>query len=221
MSGQGIRAIRSRRPVKPGARRRTLGNVTDLETAEATLWARSVGGDAEAFACVFDLHRDPVFRQAARLVQGRDEAEDIAASAFLELWRRRADVRVVGGSVLPWLLVTTSNLARNSVRARRRNRAFLSRLPREERSPDAATVSLDGTVLGIDPALRRALRSLPEQDLHLVSLVAFEDLSIADAAAVLNITPSAAKTRLHRLRERMRAQVGGLGVTSNTQGSQP
>jgi RNA polymerase sigma-70 factor (ECF subfamily) len=187
---------------------------------EAGLWDRSLGGDAGAFAAVFDQHRDRVFGQAARLLEGRDEAEDVAASAFLELWRRRFDVRLVGGSVLPWLLVTTSNLARNSFRARRRYRSLLAQLPREERAPDAANVALEGAVLGIDPALRSALRSLPEQDLHLLSLVVFEDLSLADAAAVLHITESAAKARLYRVRHRVRGQLGDLDTPSTTQGGQ-
>ena len=191
------------------------------DVGEAALWTRSLSGDAEAFAEIFDRHRDRVFRQAARLVEGREEAEDIAAAAFLELWRRRQDVRLVGGSVLPWLLVTTSNLARNAVRATRRYRAFLARLPRQEPAPDAATIAMDGPALGIQPELRAALRSLPEQDLHLLSLVAFEDLALADAAAVLNITPSAAKTRLHRVRARMRVQLGDYEATTTAQGGSP
>ena len=204
--------------LKPGGPTRTPQGVTLDDRDEAALWTRSLNGDADAFADIFDRHRDRVFRQAARLLDGRDEAEDVAAAAFLELWRRRKEVRVVGGSVLPWLLVTTSNLTRNAVRARRRYRAFLARLPREEQAPDAATLAVDEAALGIHPELRIALRALPEQDLHLLSLVAFEDLPIADAAAVLNITPSAAKTRLHRVRQRLRAQLNGRDTASTTQG---
>jgi RNA polymerase sigma-70 factor (ECF subfamily) len=192
--------------------------VTVEEADEAALWACCLSGDASAFAVVFDCHRDRVYRQATRLVEARDEAEDVAASAFLELWRRRHDVRLIGGSVLPWLLVTTSNLARNAARARRRHRAFLARLPRAEDAPDAATVTVDGTALGFQRELRQALRSLPAHDLHLLSLVALEDLSLADAAAMLNITPSAAKTRLHRVRKRMRAQLGDFDTTVTAHG---
>lgn len=78
---------------------------------------------------LFDRHRDRVFGHACRLVESRYDAEDVTASAFLELWRRRGDVRLVEGSVLPWLLVTTGNVARNSRRGTRRYRQFLSRLP--------------------------------------------------------------------------------------------
>lgn len=182
------------------------------------LWQRSLNGEADAFASIFDRHRDRVFRQACRLLDGLDDAEDVSAAAFLELWRRREDVRLVNGSVLAWLLVTTTNLSRNAVRARRRHRAFLAKLPREERVASAETQAVDGTALGISPELRAALRSLPEQDLHLLSLVAFEDLSLADAAAALDITPSAAKTRLHRVRERLRIELGDFATTTTAPG---
>lgn len=75
-------------------------------------------------------------------------------------------------------------------------------------------------MLGIDPGLRSALRSLPERDLHLLTLVVFEDLSLGEAAAVLHITESAAKTRLHRVRHRLRSQLGDLDTPSTTQGGQ-
>ena len=50
------------------------------------------------------------------------------------------------------------------------------------------------------------------EDLHLVSLVVFEDYSLAAAAAVLNLTPGAAKTRMHRARQRMKAAITGITI---------
>jgi RNA polymerase sigma-70 factor (ECF subfamily) len=116
-------------------------------------------------------------------------------------------VREVGGSVLPWLLVTTSNLARNQRRAARRYRRFLAALPRSVDVPDAADSVLASATLGLDPVLLDALRSLRGPDLHLLTLVAIEDYSIADAATVIGISEPAAKTRLHRIRTRLRDQL--------------
>jgi len=187
--------------------------------ADAAQWTRSLEGDGDAFGVLFDRHRDRVFRHACRLVGSRHDAEDVTAVAFLELWRRRRDVRLVDGSVLPWLLVTTSNVARNAQRASRRYRQFLGRLPRQPVASDAADAALDLHPFdGIDQHLGAALRSLSAQDLQLVTLVALEDYSVADAAAVLRLTPSAAKARLHRARHRLRAALGGLpdDVTAQT-----
>jgi DNA-directed RNA polymerase specialized sigma24 family protein len=139
-----------------------------VESDEA-LWRRSLDGDGEAFGALFDRHRDRVFRHACRLVDARHDAEDVTASAFLELWRRRTDVRLVEGSVLQWLLVTATNLGRNTSRGTRRYRHLLERLPRAEEQADAPEVAL-GTALGVDARLRAGLRSLNKTDAHLFVL---------------------------------------------------
>lgn len=175
---------------------------------EAALWRGSLDGDGDAFGAVYDLHRDRVHRHACRLVDTVADAEDVVASAFLELWRRREDVRLVDGSVLPWLLVTATNVTRNLARSRRRYRAFLARLPRGDDAPDAAAVVLDRSATGLDPAMLDALRALNVADLRLVTLVVLEDLSLAEAADALGISHTAAKSRMHRARTRLRTRLG-------------
>lgn len=193
--------------------------MAEIDHDEARLWALARGGDALAFAAVFDLHRDRVFRQALRLLDSGHDAEDVSASAFLELFRRRDDVRVVNGSVLPWLLVTTANLARNSARARRRYRDFLARLRRDGREPTSADVALSVVDFDIDPRLRRALRQLSDEDVALLTLVALDDFTIADAAAALGLSPAAAKTRIHRARQRIRETLPDFQVAYDQAGA--
>lgn len=175
------------------------------ESGEAALWLRSLNGDGEAFGRVFDRHRGRVFRHAYRLCGERHDAEDVMSAAFLELWRRRDSVRLVEGSVLPWLLVTTTNLARNSKRSVFRYRRLLSSLPRTE---DVSQVTGESVFLdAMESDVANALRTLNALDMQLVSLVVFEDYTLAAAAAVLNLTPGAAKTRMHRARQRMKKAI--------------
>lgn len=176
--------------------------------ADEMLWRRSVDGDDDAFALLFDRHRERVFGHACRLTQTRHDAEDVTASAFLELWRRRADVRLVNGSVLPWLFVTTTNLGRNAARSTRRYRQFLERLPRPQDEPDTAETALGAHALGVDARLRAGLRSLRRTDATLFALVALEGYPVAEAAEILQLSPSAARTRLHRARAQLRARFG-------------
>lgn len=190
-----------------------------MDHDEAGLWSLARGGDAQAFAAIFDLHRDRVFRQAVRLLGSWPDAEDVSASAFLELFRRRDDVRLVNGSVLPWLLVTTANLVRNSARARRRYRAFLARLPRDGREPASADVAQTVVDLDVDPRLHRALLQLSEEDVALLTLVVLEDFTIADAAAVLGLSPGGAKTRLHRARQRIRKTLPDFQIAYDQTGA--
>jgi RNA polymerase sigma-70 factor (ECF subfamily) len=178
-----------------------------IESDEA-LWCRSLDGDGEAFGALFDRHRDRVFRHACRLAHTRYDAEDVVASAFLELWRRRADVRLVDRSVLPWLLVTATNLGRNAARGTRRYQRFLEGLPRAQDHPDVAEVALDTHALGVDAGLRAGLRALTETDAHLFVLVALEGYPVDAAAEQLELSVSAARARLHRVRTRLREHLG-------------
>jgi RNA polymerase sigma factor (sigma-70 family) len=177
-----------------------------VESDEA-LWRRSLDGDGAAFGSLFDRHRDRVFRHARRLAQTRPDAEDVVASTFLELWRRRADVRLVDGSVVPWLLVTATNLGRNTARGTRRYRQFLERLPRPAEQPDVAEVALDSHALGVDARLRAGLRALNKTDAHLFVLVALEGYPVTAAAEQLELSLSGARARLHRVRARLREQL--------------
>lgn len=175
------------------------------ESGEEALWLRSLNGDGDAFGRMFDRHRGRVFRHAYRLCGERHDAEDVMSAAFLELWRRRDKVRLVEGSVLPWLLVTTTNLARNSKRSVFRYRRLLNSLPRTE---DVSHVTGESVFLdAMEGDVANALRTLNALDMQLVSLVVFEDYTLAAAAAVLNLTPGAAKTRMHRARQRMKKAI--------------
>ena len=176
------------------------------EASEQAWWMRGLSGDGAAFGLIFDLHRDRVFRHAVRILQHPLDAEDAAAVSFLELWRRRSHVRLVDGSVLPWLLVTTTNTCRNLERARRRYRRLLDSLPHGEAHRSAENVFIDDAVY--DGTVVAALRDLTPQDAQLFALIALEDYTVAEAAVVLGISPGAARTRLHRARENLQRRLG-------------
>jgi hypothetical protein len=96
----------------------------------------------------------------------------MAASAFLELWRRRADVMLVAGSVFAVATGDGDEPRSEHCAGTRRYRQFLERLPRAQDQPDAAEVALETHALGVDARLRAALRALNKTGAHLLVLVA-------------------------------------------------
>ncbi|WP_082484900.1 RNA polymerase sigma factor [Microbacterium sp. Leaf151] len=170
-----------------------------IET-DADLWREAVAGDGAAYGALFDRHQGRVFRHAYRLLQHVPDAEDATAAAFLELWRRRGAVRLVDGSVRPWLLLTATNCARNLTRSRRRYQAVLDALPRES--------TVDPPPDPLDAALVAAIARLRPRDARLLALVALGDLEIGEAALVVGLTPGAARTRLHRIRATLQSDLG-------------
>ena len=156
-------------------------------------WALAVRGDGEAFGRVFDRHRDRVHRHGLRLAPTAADVDDLVAVTFLEAWRRRDAVRVVDGSVLPWLLVTATNVGRNLRRSAHRYAALLERLPpgQHTRAPDEGVAA--------------QLAALPLIDRQVLVLCVLEGYSERDAAAALGIAPGTVKSRLSRARRRAAA----------------
>jgi RNA polymerase sigma-70 factor (ECF subfamily) len=57
------------------------------------------------------------------------------------------------------------------------------------------------------------LSTLPDDDRELLTLVAWEGLTPAQAAGVLGLTPGATRVRLHRARTRLRAALADPALT--------
>jgi RNA polymerase sigma factor (sigma-70 family) len=178
--------------------------VTVLQSDEVE-WAAALEADDRAFGALFQRHHPRVFRHSLRLVVVAAEADEVMASAFFELWRRRTDVRLVDGSVLPWLLVTATQLSRNRTRGMIRYQRLLSRLPREDPvdAVESATESLER--LELRKQISAALRRMSATDAALMTLTVVDGLSTAEAAAAVGLAPGAARMRLSRARGRLRA----------------
>jgi RNA polymerase sigma-70 factor (ECF subfamily) len=168
--------------------------------ADSDDWSQAQHGAGEAFGRIFDRHRDRVYRHVVRLVPVMADADDAVAITFLEAWRRRADARLVEGSLLPWLLVTATKVTQNLSRSARRHRALLAKLPVDDHAHDHAELVDDG------PA-SAALRELPLADRHVITLCVLEGLTDREAALVLELPVGTVKSRLSRAKRRLAARV--------------
>lgn len=170
-----------------------------MDETEASEWVRVRAGDPAALAALFDRHEARLFRQACRLLTSREDAKDAVAVAFFELWRKRASVRLVEGSPLPWLLNTVSHAARNLERSSRRYRTLIARAPRPEASSEL-TASDESGVLA-------ALKRLPPREQSVVVLTVLEGYPDQEAAQTLGIPVGTVKSRLARARAKLRDEM--------------
>jgi len=151
---------------------------------------------------LFDLHEARLFRQAYHLLADREDAKDAVAVAFFEAWRKKAAVRLVDGSPLPWLLTTVVNVSRNVERSRRRYRALLARTP--------AAAPVDPPVASDESGVLASLAQLPGVERSVVVLVVLEGYSEREAAEALGIPLGTVKSRLSRAKGRLRDGMAAL-----------
>jgi RNA polymerase sigma-70 factor (ECF subfamily) len=184
-------------------------------------WERARAGDPAAFGALFDAHRDRVLWQAMRMVDSFHDAEDIAGLVFLEAWRKRDFVRLVDGSVLPWLLVTTNYVSRNFARSLRRHRHAMQMLPEPQHQQDFAG-SVDERI-DAEPrraAVRAAFARLSPKEQDVVSLCIIGEMSTADAAEALGIPAGTVKSRLSRARRKLVDLTAELGDPTSVTGGE-
>jgi RNA polymerase sigma-70 factor (ECF subfamily) len=150
--------------------------------------------DAEArFTVVYEAHYGAIHAYAARRV-GLQAADEAAAETFLVAWRR---LDTLPSEPLPWLYGVARNVvARHHAAAGRRQRT------------ESAVAGVPAPAPPVfpepeDPALWDAWERLRPDDREVLSLVAWEDLRVADAARVLGCPAAVFSVRLHRARRRL------------------
>lgn len=171
--------------------------------------------EAERFRRLFDDHYRPVVAFAVRRTPDPEDGADIAAETFAIAWRR---ITVVpAGQERAWLFAVARKVLANWRRGTRRRDALAERLCddlRDEARRLAAPST--GQTDSIGSVVREAMTDLRSADRELLQLVAWEDLTPAEAAVVLSISAEAARTRLHRARTRLRKILAARGVTPGT-----
>ncbi|ROQ39692.1 RNA polymerase sigma-70 factor (ECF subfamily) [Frondihabitans sp. PhB188] len=174
------------------------------DTDEHELVRLAQRGDEQAFATLFDRHSRTVYRYAWGLADVRSDADDLVQETFLVAWRRRATIRIVDSSVVPWLLTTCRNVSLNLNRQRRRLRTDeLAEAsvgdPTWHRRIDQEAAAEELTWV------RDEIAALSEVDRRLCQLCLIEGRSYEDASMLLGLTAASARKRIQRTRSRLRA----------------
>ncbi|KOV04426.1 RNA polymerase sigma factor [Streptomyces sp. XY533] len=165
-------------------------------------------GDPDAYAELFDSYSRTLYNHAFRMTGDWAVAEDVMSAAFLEAWRLRGTVDPEGGSLRPWLLGITTNIARNHCRSNRRFRAAAAvaaaaagaaAVP--DHAEEVAGRLDDRRQIAATLAQLSALRR-PEREVLLLCLC--EGLEYAEAARVLGIPVGTVRSRLSRARTKLR-----------------
>ncbi|HZC71696.1 MAG TPA: sigma-70 family RNA polymerase sigma factor [Jatrophihabitans sp.] len=140
---------------------------------------------------LFQQHYLGLVRLAMRLVDDQETAEDLVQDVFLGLAGHEGAVT----EPERYLRHAVVNRCRSALRRRRVARLFLA-----GRRPDEPATGLD-EVAERDADrqhILRAISRLPTRQREVVVLRYYEDLSVAQIASILNISPGAVSSALNR-----------------------
>ncbi len=156
-------------------------------------------GDPVAFRALVERYLPRMMSVGRRLLGSDAEAEDVAQEAALRLWRNAAKVEVTDAGLGGWLYRVTSNLALDRLRGRRKEDAdaleLLSVAPQQQRGLVERDLSL---------RVEAALQALPDRQRAALVLCHYEEMSMAEAAEILEISAEAVESLLARGRRALR-----------------
>ena len=168
----------------------------------------AMSDDAQTrFRRLFDEAERDLLAYALRRVQRPEDAADVVAETFLVAWRRLDDVPA-GAEARLWLYGVARRQLANQRRGQLRRSQLADRL-RDELPAAIATAAAaasdaeDERVI----AVRRALCRLDDADRELLALSSWEGLSPGEIAVVLGLPAVTLRSRLHRARKRLRAEL--------------
>jgi RNA polymerase sigma-70 factor (ECF subfamily) len=144
----------------------------------------------QRFEQIYAEHVDAI-RAYIRRRAPEDVVDDVVADVFLVCWRRLDDLP---SDALPWLYA----VARKTLANDRRRRARTAYSPID--------VGHEPEPVG-DSTLARAFAELSDTDREVLRLVAWEGLSLRDAARVLDCSPVACRVRYHRAKSRLASRL--------------
>ena len=174
--------------------------------SDEALLAGLTFGDAEAGRAFVRRFESRVFGLALSILRDPVLAEDIAQEAFLRAWRHGPSYDPRRGTVAAWLLRITRNLAIDALRLRRAEVMDPDVLAAVA-PPDDASVEEAAMVSATAATVRRALRTLPEEQARALVLAAFYGRTAEEISRAEAIPLGTAKTRIRLGLRRVRAQL--------------
>jgi RNA polymerase sigma-70 factor (ECF subfamily) len=159
-------------------------------------------GDKAAFKELINRHKDYAFTVAYRILNNREDAEEVAQDAFMQVFRALYSFNA-DSKFTTWFYRIVFNAA---LMQKRKNKVMLIDI---ETSSEAFQVS-HSSDSAVDlqknerkNAIQKALQNLSADDTTMITLFYLKELSLEEIAEITKISAETAKVKIHRARKRL------------------
>lgn len=179
-----------------------------VQTADIELLKAVSRGDEQALAQLYDNYRVILFGLLVRILNSREEAEDVLQEVFLQVWRRAKDFDETRGKPFTWLVT----LARSRAIDRLRSLGARERVAQasvREASEEVSDAAFDTFRSEQRALVTSALSQLPEEQKRPLVLAYFDGLTQSEIAANLGAPLGTVKTRMRAGMMKLREVLAG------------
>lgn len=179
--------------------------MTNVDSDHPELAGRAGGA---ALTGLYDAHARDLHRYLARRLD-TVTADDLVAETFLVAWEQRARYDPARGTARAWLFGIATTLLRRHARVEAKTLGAMTKdagravVAEQEDAASAARVDADRAAR----SLAAGLAALRPEERDVLLLVAWASLRPAEIAIALDLDVGTVRTRLHRARTKLRAQL--------------
>jgi len=173
--------------------------------SEQELITRILEGEQQHFSVLVERYQSMVFTIAFRFTNNREDAEEVAQSAFLKAYRSLADYRG-DAKFSTWLYTIVSSLGLSFLRKKKVNTLSLTNEKVQMTADEigggfsANTIEAKSRV----QMIHQAISMLGSIDAQVLTLFYQGEQSLEEIGRIMGIEPNAAKVKLHRARGRLK-----------------
>ena len=166
--------------------------------------------DEAALAQLYDRYRVILFGLLMRILNNREEAEDVLQEVFLQVWRKAEDFDEERGRPFTWLvtLARSRGIDRLRTLASRERVAEAGAKDVVEQVSDAASDAFKSEQRGL---VNKALAQLPDEQKRTLMLAYFDGLTQSEIATRLGAPLGTVKTRMRTGLMTLRELLAGQG----------
>lgn len=164
-----------------------------------------IGGDSHAFAVLVDRYKNFVFTLSIKMLQNREEAEEVAQDVFIKVYRSLQKFKTES-KFSTWLYRITYNTCLDRMRSKKRNTPVFS----FDHFAEDEAISLICVLDTIEERerkqmIQKCLDLLPAEDSFLLTLYYFQENSLKEISKIMSINENNLKIKLFRSRRRLTA----------------
>lgn len=162
-----------------------------------------LNGNTNSFATLVDRYKDMVYTLALKMLNNKEEAEEIAQDTFIKAFNSLNKFK--GESKFStWIYRVTYNTCLDALKKKKKQ----NNVTYIEDFSEHQTKTLEGILDTIDEkernqAIQACLEELQSDEAFLLTLYYFDDHSVEEIAKVVNITSDNVKVKLFRTRKKL------------------
>jgi RNA polymerase sigma-70 factor (ECF subfamily) len=187
-------------------------NLQNDSDTDQDLLIKEACHDSAAFAQLYRLHYDNIFRYCARRLFNRHAAEDVTSIVFFKAMRTIGSFRGNSRDFRNWLYRIATNAVNDHLRTAKRRADAICNIALVRGSDHAFDAESDAEFQEEVLPVKQALLTLKPKQQTVITLRFFEKLKLTEIAEILGQTPATTRSQLSRalssLRKKLEASVG-------------